>query len=193
MRLAIVSPLLKKFPLMIEAEPPPITCVTAIASPSARLSPRIIVAAMPGRVDERTTPRTISQRVVPSASAPSLSSFETLPKSSRLIDAMIGTTMIVRTTPAVKTPRPVGEAAPKIGIQPSTSCSAGSIVECMTGARIRIPQSPSTTLGIAAISSISGPITAVTRRGASRLRKRPIAIPIGPPSTSAIAEVIAVP
>ena len=91
-------------------EPPPITCVTAIASPSARLSPRIIVAAMPGRVDGRTTPRTISQRVVPSASAPSLSSLGTLRKSSRLIVAMIGTTMIVRIEPAVKS-RPVDGGA----------------------------------------------------------------------------------
>ena len=61
----------------------PITCVTAIASPSARPSPRISAAAIPGRDDGRTTPRTISHGVAPSASAPSSSSRGTARNSSR--------------------------------------------------------------------------------------------------------------
>ena len=106
---------------------------------------------------------------------------------------MIGTTMIVRTIPAVNIPRPVGDGAPKIGIQPRTELSAGSSVLRRNGARTMIPHSPSTTLGIAASSSTSGPNTAARRRGASRLRNRPMAMPIGIASASAITEVTAVP
>ena len=71
---------------------------------------------------------------------------------------------------AVKMPRPVVDGAPKIGIQPSTSCRAGWIVERMNGASTMIPQRPMITLGTAASNSTSGPITALTRPGASRLR-----------------------
>ena len=46
---------------------------------------------------------------------------------------------------------------------------------------------------VAAINSTSGPTTALIRRGASRLRKSPIAIPMGPPISSAIVDVTAVP
>ena len=45
---------------------PPITCVTAIASPIARPSPSVTAATRPPRVYGRTTPRIISQRVRPS-------------------------------------------------------------------------------------------------------------------------------
>ena len=87
--------------------PPPITCVTAIASPTARPRPRISAAAMPPRAYGKTTPRTISQRVVPSASAPSFSSRGTPRKSSREMLETIGRIMIVRTTIAVKTLEPL--------------------------------------------------------------------------------------
>ncbi len=76
--------------------------------------------------------------------------------------------MIASTTPAVKTPSPVVDGAPKIGIQPSTSCSAGSTVERRNGARTKIPQRPRITLGIAASSSTSGPITAPARPGSEQ-------------------------
>src|SRR6266540_1522898 len=62
-RLASVSPVEKSDQWMPSA--PPTTCVTAIASPSARPSPRITAATRPGRVYERMTPRTISQRERP--------------------------------------------------------------------------------------------------------------------------------
>jgi hypothetical protein len=70
----------------------PITCVTAIASPSARPRPSTTAAVIPLRVYGITTPRTISQRVVPSASAPSSSSRGTAKNSSRQMLEMIGTT-----------------------------------------------------------------------------------------------------
>ena len=85
---------------------PPLTSATAIASPMARPKPRIIAAATPPRVYGKTTPRTISQRVVPRPRAPSFSSDGTLRKSSREMLAMIGRIMIVRTTIAVKTFEP---------------------------------------------------------------------------------------
>ena len=53
---------------------PPITCVTAIASPTARPMPSRIAATTPPRVKGKTTPRTISQRVSPRPYAPSFSS-----------------------------------------------------------------------------------------------------------------------
>ena len=52
----------------------PITCVTAIASPRARPSPRMIAATIPLRTLGTTTVFTISQRVAPSAIEPSSSS-----------------------------------------------------------------------------------------------------------------------
>ncbi len=69
-RLASVSPVEKSERWM--TFPAPITCVTAIASPSARPRPRHDAAATPGRVDCSTTPRITSQRVAPSAAAPVL-------------------------------------------------------------------------------------------------------------------------
>ena len=126
--------------------------------------------AIPGRIDPSTTPRTISQRVAPSASAPSLSSLGTVRNRSRVIAAMIGSAMIARITIAVKIPDPLSDGDPNNGMKPSTLCSAGSIVERMIGARTTIPQRPMITLGTAASSSTSGPITAAVRGDVSWLR-----------------------
>ena len=57
----------------------------------------------------------------------------------------------------------------------------------------RMPHRPSTTLGIAASSSTSMPTGVRRRRGASSLRKRPIASDSGTARTSAKNEVTAVP
>ena len=70
-----------------------------------------MAAAMPDARDERMTPRTISQRVAPSASAPSSSSLGTLQEELRLMLAMIGTTMIVRITIAAGRLRPLAGRA----------------------------------------------------------------------------------
>ena len=67
------------------------------------------------------TSRTTSQRVAPSALAPSCRSGGTGWKRSREIEAMIGTTMIVRTRLAVKMLRPVVCGSPKIGMKPKLS------------------------------------------------------------------------
>ena len=113
----------------------PITCVTAIASPSARPSPSMIAATTPPRVYGRTTPRTISQRVAPRANAPSSSSRGTARKSSRQIAEVIGMVMIVSTTIAVKTLLSVG--VPKIGMNPSLSVQERLDVVCVEAGRGR--------------------------------------------------------
>ena len=58
---------------------------------------------IPESVVGRTTPRITSQRVEPSAAAPSWRSRGTAMKRSRVTEAMIGITMIVRIRPALKT------------------------------------------------------------------------------------------
>ena len=98
----------------------PITCDTAIASPSARPRPRITAATTPPRTDGITTVFTISQRVAPSPTAPSSSSVGTPRKSSRQIDEVIGMIMIVSTSIAVNTvDSTLSPPCAKIGIHPS--------------------------------------------------------------------------
>ena len=63
----------------------------------------------------------------------------------------------------------------------------------MNGPSTRIPQSPRTTLGIAASSSTSGATTARIQRGASSLRKSAIASEIGVARSSAPNDVTTVP
>ena len=120
--LASVSPVAKRFQWM--KTPPPITCVTAIASPIARPRPRMIAAAMPPRAYGNMTPRTISQRVVPSASAPSFSSRGTPRKSSRLMLETIGRIMIVSTTIAVKMLEPVVDGVAEERDEARARCGA---------------------------------------------------------------------
>ena len=153
--------------------PPPTTCDTAIASPTARPRPRNVAAATPAAVEGSTTPRTISQRVAPSASAPSFTSRGTLRKRSRLSEAMIGTTMIVRIRLAVKMLAPVVWGGPKIGRKPRWSWSQGSRCAWTNGARMRMPQNPRITLGIAASSSTIGPRTALMPRGRQQAEIEP--------------------
>ena len=123
----------------------PITCVTAIASPSARPRPRIAAPRARARCDGSTTPRTISQRVAPSASAPSWSSRGTLRKSSRLIEAMIGTTMIVRIDAGGEESRrrSCDGVAEERQDPAERACSAGSTSCLQDGASTMIPQKPS--------------------------------------------------
>jgi hypothetical protein len=168
------------------------TCVTAIASPNARPSPRMRAATTPPFTDGMTTPFTISQRVAPSASEPSSRSLGTPMKSSRQIAELIGMIMIVSTSIAGKTPD--GLAGPlKRGSHPSTSIRNGSMCCDTKGAITKIPQRPMTTLGTAASISISVPIGPRTAGGASSDRKRPIAIDSGAASRIAPNDVTSVP
>ena len=81
----------------------------------------------------------------------------------------------------------------KIGRKPSTSWSQGSRWSATHGPKTRIPQSPSTTLGIAASSSTIVAIGAAMRRGAISVRKRAIAIESGVARQSAMSDVTTVP
>src|ERR671925_1347196 len=189
-RLASVSPGWKSDQWIATA--PPITCVTAIASPTARPSPRMSAAAIPEREYGRTTPRIISQRVVPSASAPSLSSRGTPRKSSRETLETIGVIMIVSTRIAGRRPKIDGSPR-KSGRKPKVCFSHGSRWFATNGPMTRIPQRPTTTLGTAASISTSAPIGPRSQRGASSVRKSAIAIESGPAIRSAPSELTAVP
>ncbi len=100
--------------------------------------------------------------------------------------------MIARTTPAGRMPLDDG-VPPKIGTKPNERCSHGSTWFARKGPSTRIPQRPSTTLGMAASVSTSDPTTSRTLRGASSLRKSAIPSASGVAMISAIAEVTAVP
>ena len=80
---------------------------------------------MPGPAYGIETPRIVSQRVAPSASAPSERSLGTREKSSRQMLDVIGMIMIVRTSAAGSSP--ACEGAPlKMGIKPKYFSSNGS-------------------------------------------------------------------
>ena len=187
MRLASVSP-----PANSERwipRTPPITCVTAIASPTARPKPRMIAATTPPRVYGRTTPRTISHRVSPSARAPSSSSFGTLRNSSRAIEALIGITMIARTSAAGSRPVSVLASPRKNGVHPSARCRNGFRWFSRKGPSTKIPHRPISTLGIAASISTSPPMMPRTPRGASSERNSAIAIDSGAAISNASTDV----
>ena len=82
---------------------------------------------------------------------------------------VIGTIMIVRTSTATRIPAFWGVPS-KSGMKPRWRCSHGPRSCPTKGPSTRIPQSPSTTLGIAASSSTSEAITVRAPRGASSLR-----------------------
>ncbi len=91
-------------------------------------------AAMPPRAYGKTTPRIISQRVVPSPSAASFNSDGTPRKSSRLMLETIGRIMIASTMIAVKMLAPAADGGPKSGIQPKTEWSQRSMCRTQRGA-----------------------------------------------------------
>ena len=101
--------------------------------------------------------------------------------------------MIVRIRIAANTFEPTVGFVPKIGSQPRVPWIAGPSVPVMKGPRTRMPQSPSTTLGIAASNSTSGATAARIHRGASSLRKSAIASEIGVARSRAPKDVTSVP
>ena len=116
--------------------------VTAIVSPSARPRPSIAPLITDDLPNGRTVIRIISQRVAPSASAPSWSLRGVCEKTSRATAETIGRIITVRTMPATSIVRPVTEAGPsKNGMKPSF-CSSHSSTGTAAGPRTKIPQSP---------------------------------------------------
>ncbi len=79
----------------------PMTRAMAIVSPNARPRPSITAPTVPPSEYGKTTPRTISHRVAPSASAPCLSPAGTWLNTSRVIEVMIGTIIRPTMIPAV--------------------------------------------------------------------------------------------
>ena len=82
---------------------------------------------------------------------------------------VIGTTMIVSTRMATRIPAFSGVPL-NSGMKPRWRWSQGSRSCPTNGPRTRIPQRPSTTLGIAASNSTREAITVRAPRGASSLR-----------------------
>ena len=116
--------------------------VTAIVSPSARPSPSIEPPTMAERPNGRTAMRIISQRVAPSASAPSIWVRGVRANTSRVIALMIGRIMIPSTNPTTSIVRPVAEAGPsKSGMNPRWSASH-AWRSTDAGPSTAMPQSP---------------------------------------------------
>ena len=114
-------------------------------------------------------PRIISQRVTPSASAPSRMSRGAVSSTSREMLVTIGS--IIRLSTRIAGSMPTGDGSPlNNGIQPSTLFSHGSRCVCTKGPSTRMPQSPSTTEGIAARSSTRIASGWRTQRGESSVR-----------------------
>ena len=86
--------------------------VTAIVSPSARPRPSIAPLITEDLPNGRTVIRIISQRVAPSACAPSCSLRGVCAKASRATAETIGRIITARTSPATSIVRPVAEAGP---------------------------------------------------------------------------------
>src|SRR3954470_472319 len=172
----------------------PITCETAIASPSARPSPRITAATTPPRTVGMMTVRTISQRVAPRPMDASSRSSGTPRNSSRQIEVVIGMVMIVSTMIAVKTVDSTLSWPPlKIGIQPRKLLRNGSTRCASNGGSTKMPHSPTTTLGTAASISTRVPTGPRAAGGASSLRKSAIAIESGAARSIAPNDVMSVP
>ena len=147
---------------------------------------------MPGAAYANITPRIASHRVEPSAIAPSMRSRGVRAKSSRQMADVIGMIMIVSTSAAGSMPACDGSPE-KIGRKPSVLSSHGSRCSATQGPKTRMPQRPSTTLGIAASSSTIVAIGAASRRGAISVRNSAIAIESGVARSRAMNEVTIVP
>ncbi len=78
-------------------------------------------------------------------------------------------------------------------MKPRWAIRNGSTCSFRNGPSTRIPQRPSTTLGMAASSSTIVPTGVRSTRGASSLRKSPIAIARGTAISSATSAVTSVP
>ena len=116
--------------------------VTAIVSPSARPRPSIAPLMTDDLPNGRTVIRIISQRVAPSASAPSWSLRGVCEKTSRATAETIGRIITASTIPATNIVRPVVEAGPsKNGMKPRWS-SSHFMTGTVAGPSTKIPQRP---------------------------------------------------
>ena len=126
-------------------ETPPETdrmIATAIVSPSARPRPSIDALITADLPNGRTVIRIISQRVAPSASAPSRSLRGVWVNTERDTAVMIGRIITASTTPATSIVRPVAVAGPsKNGMKPRWSASH-SWIPTDAGPSTTMPQSP---------------------------------------------------
>ncbi|HEV2736391.1 MAG TPA: hypothetical protein VGV85_16215 [Longimicrobiaceae bacterium] len=120
----------------------PITMVTAMVSPSARPSPRMVAPMIPGVAYGSTTCQVISQRVAPSASAPSRCTRGTAASTSRDTAEMKGITMIARITPADRMLTPYAGPRKSGTVSPRVLASGSWMAERSQGTSTKIPHSP---------------------------------------------------
>ena len=86
----------------------PITIVTAIVSPSARPSARMVAPKMPARADGKMTRHVVSHHVAPSATAFSFSPRGTALMTSREMAVSVGRIITASTRAALKRLRTAG-------------------------------------------------------------------------------------
>src|SRR5919199_805688 len=174
----------------------PTVSATAMVSPMARPRPSMTAPTMPPKLCGKTAPRIISHRVAPSAHAACFSDSGTVANTSRMIDVTIGMIMMATMMPAVMNPRPVEtgcpNSVPSTGTSPRplwtawyTLTSAGPIT--------MMPNSPKTTEGTEASTTMIVTTVLRSRRGASSVRYSAMPMAIGTANTSAIRDTTVVP
>ena len=176
----------------------PMTTVTAIVSPSALPSPRIIAPRIPDRPYGISTCQMVSQRVEPSARAASRWEFGMARKTSRVTAAMVGMIIMVRISPAARREEPLAgmgpvKKTPMNGTRPSVAPRKLPIGVTTWGRKTKMPHTPYTTLGIAARSSTSQLSGVRSQAGQSSARKMAIPTLMGTARRMATSEVINVP
>ncbi len=101
----------------------------------------MIAPISPERANGSTAIRTASQRVAPSASAPSRSDDGTARSTSRLTEEMVGVIMMARMMPPVSMLKPLCGPLNR-GRKPNVLPSAGSTLSRIHGASAKMPHRP---------------------------------------------------
>jgi hypothetical protein len=120
----------------------------------------------------------------------------TVSKTSRMVAAMNGRTMMARTIPAVRMPMPNGGPMnnfPIPGMGCAWSISHGCTCRCSTGAKTNNPHIPKMMLGTAANNSTATPIGRFSMGGHSSVKNSAIPKPVGTAIAMAISDVTTVP
>ena len=173
----------------------PMTSATAMVSPIARPSPNMTAPTIPPVEWGITTPRIISHRVAPRASAPFLSLVGTVWKTSRRIDVMIGVIMSPTMSPAVMKLWP-DRLGPNTRLSTGTELTASAIelkMPLRCGRSVRNAHNPKTTDGTAASTSITVVMAPRIRRVASSVMNRAMPKLMGTATTNAMTETTIVP
>ncbi len=170
----------------------PITMVTAMVSPKARLSPKIAAPAIPGLAGLSTAIRIVSHFVAPRAYAASRWVCGVVINISVQTEVIIGVIMMASMMPAASMQGPkIGPL--KKGKLPKRFFRSGKTCERRNGIIIKMPHKPRITLGIAAINSTVVFTTFRSQSGASSERNTEVPMLIGRAIMRASKEETSVP